>query len=125
MKKTEIERYRVKLEAKRQEILAKHPGNRLDVIVVDCSGNDDSTQFGVDIWVGIGFVNSQSKLLRNIEGALQRIKDGVYGTCIACDKVIATKRLNAVPWTRHCINCKEDSGPELTAGRFRPEYRPK
>ena len=29
------------------------------------------------------------------------------GECISCGKEINAKRLEAVPWTRHCIECQE------------------
>jgi RNA polymerase-binding transcription factor DksA len=42
-----------------------------------------------------------------IEEALLRIEKGTYGTCRDCGEPIATARLNAIPWTRVCITCKE------------------
>ena len=47
-------------------------------------------------------------LLRAIESALGRIRDGTYGTCLSCGKEIDEKRLGAVPWAVHCIQCEED-----------------
>lgn len=32
---------------------------------------------------------------------------GTFGICIACDGTISYKRLQAVPWTRYCINCQD------------------
>jgi DnaK suppressor protein len=42
-----------------------------------------------------------------VEGALARIREGAFGECISCGKEINPKRLEAVPWTRHCIECQE------------------
>src|ERR1700680_4674396 len=39
--------------------------------------------------------------------ALVRIREGGFGECIHCGKEISAKRLEAVPWTRHCIECQE------------------
>ncbi len=39
--------------------------------------------------------------------ALDRIKDGSFGECIHCGSTIGTKRLEALPWTPHCIECQE------------------
>ena len=51
--------------------------------------------------------NSERQLLQMVEGALSRIREGVFGECISCGKEINPKRLEAVPWTRHCIECQE------------------
>ena len=42
-----------------------------------------------------------------LEEALLRIDKGTYGTCRDCGEPIAAARLNAIPWTRVCITCKE------------------
>jgi DnaK suppressor protein len=42
-----------------------------------------------------------------VDGALERIREGSFGECIACGDEINPKRLEAVPWTRHCIECQE------------------
>lgn len=39
--------------------------------------------------------------------ALSRIEVGAYGQCVNCGATIGEKRLRAVPWTRHCIDCQE------------------
>jgi RNA polymerase-binding protein DksA len=49
--------------------------------------------------------NSENVLL-SIDGALDRIQAGTYGTCINCGKPIAEDRLAAIPWATHCIDCK-------------------
>ena len=41
-----------------------------------------------------------------IREALDRISDKSYGTCVNCDNPIQPKRLEAVPWTRHCLQCQ-------------------
>lgn len=51
--------------------------------------------------------NSERQLLAMVEGALNRIREGTFGECISCGKEINSKRLDAVPWTRHCIECQE------------------
>jgi DnaK suppressor protein len=58
------------------------------------------------------------QLLQMVEGALVRINEGTYGDCISCGTEINPKRLEAVPWARHCIACQEkhEKG-ELEAAR--------
>lgn len=51
--------------------------------------------------------NNERQLLQMVEGALTRIHEGNFGQCISCGNDINPKRLEAVPWTRHCIVCQE------------------
>lgn len=45
--------------------------------------------------------------LSQIRLALERIDEGSYGQCLQCGNPIGEKRLEAVPWTPFCIDCKE------------------
>jgi DnaK suppressor protein len=45
-------------------------------------------------------------ILQLIRDALDRIEDKSYGTCVNCEEIIGPKRLEAVPWTRLCIQCQ-------------------
>jgi len=51
--------------------------------------------------------NADRQLLQMVETALVRLREGSFGECISCGKEINPKRLEAVPWTRHCIECQE------------------
>ena len=51
--------------------------------------------------------NNERQLLQMVDGALDRIREGSFGQCISCGEEINSKRLEAVPWTRHCIACQE------------------
>ena len=46
-------------------------------------------------------------LLQLIDEALFRIEDGEFGKCIHCGQPIQEKRLEAVPWARHCLRCQD------------------
>jgi len=58
--------------------------------------------------------NNDRQLLQMVDAALSRIREGTFGECISCGKEINPKRLEAVPWTRHCIECQE----KLEQGRL-------
>ena len=45
--------------------------------------------------------------LRQVQRALQRLRNGSFGICTTCEEAIGLKRLQAVPWTNHCIQCQE------------------
>jgi DnaK suppressor protein len=57
--------------------------------------------------ISIQLKQTDAKLLRAIEDALQRVEAGTYGICVECDEEISPARLRAVPWTKVCITCKE------------------
>ncbi len=50
---------------------------------------------------------ADARLLRAIEEALVRISQGTFGMCEVCKQPISKVRLEAVPWARHCRECKE------------------
>ncbi len=58
--------------------------------------------------------------LSEIEDALERIRDNVYGTCEECGEPIAEKRLRALPAARVCVECQSRNERELkiSGGRF-------
>ena len=47
------------------------------------------------------------RMLDLIDEALERIERGKYGKCIHCGSPILEKRLQAVPWARHCLRCQD------------------
>jgi DnaK suppressor protein len=49
---------------------------------------------------------TDGKLLRAIEDALTRIRNEKFGICEECGEPISNARLEAVPWTRWCRDCK-------------------
>ena len=46
-------------------------------------------------------------LLKAVNGALDQIDAGRFGSCRNCGQEIGFKRLEAIPWTRYCITCQE------------------
>jgi RNA polymerase-binding protein DksA len=51
-----------------------------------------------------GLEERARETLRQIDGALQRIEDGAYGSCELCGKPIGEERLHAIPWAARCID---------------------
>jgi RNA polymerase-binding protein DksA len=45
-------------------------------------------------------------VLAAIDSALGRIEAGTYGKCQSCGRDISPERLEAIPWTTRCIDCK-------------------
>lgn len=51
----------------------------------------------------------ESRELANIEIALERIREGHYGACEACECQIPMARLQALPYATLCINCQREA----------------
>jgi DnaK suppressor protein len=51
-------------------------------------------------------------LLSQIEDALRRLDDGSYGVCTGCERRIDFDRLDAIPYSTLCMECRrrEESG---------------
>jgi RNA polymerase-binding protein DksA len=49
--------------------------------------------------------NSEN-VLDAIDGALLRIENGTFGTCVRCGRPIAEERLEAIPYATRCIDCQ-------------------
>jgi len=48
----------------------------------------------------------ERKLIKKIDQAINRIKEGEFGECDSCGGDISIKRLQARPVTTQCIECK-------------------
>ena len=77
---------------------------RADTVDMATSETDAATQ--------ILLHQTDGKLLHAIEDALTRIRHEEFGICEECGQPISKARLEAVPWTRWCRDCKDrqDSG---------------
>jgi DnaK suppressor protein len=60
-----------------------------------------------EVHIQLKLKQTDAKILQAIEEALWRMEKGTYGICRDCGEEIARARLEAIPWTRVCITCKE------------------
>ena len=72
-------------------------------------------------------MNRKATLLRQVAEALERIAEGKYGACLACQEAISPKRLAALPWAALCFECQqaEENAPVTDAktnAGLRPGY---
>ena len=111
MNKRELKKFKIALEEKRDAIVnttgkKPHWENMADTRhgdFVDQASDDN------EIHVNLKLLQTDAKLLRAIEAAIERIDNGDYGVCASCGEEITVARLNAVPWTSVCIACKGKS----------------
>ena len=67
-------------------------------------GDQANTAYTREFFFELG--NGDRRLLRDVVAALQRIDDGSFGNCERCGEAIGDKRLEALPFARHCIDCQ-------------------
>jgi len=53
----------------------------------------------------LGLLEMQGQTLDEVNAALDRIHQGTYGRCLDCGAEISAGRLDALPYTPHCIKC--------------------
>lgn len=110
MDKKKLDQFRKRLEQRQQELRRTVSRTEQD----GRSADEDTAQDIADRAASSynkEFLFSQSnndrQLLQMVDGALARMREGSFGECISCGREINSKRLEAVPWTRHCIECQE------------------
>jgi DnaK suppressor protein len=112
MRARELDRYKRLLLEKQQE-LSTPPGDTAAVVppAGEPSGDLlDKANADLEAALQIRLHQTDGRLLRAIDEALARIRDGSFGICKACGHHISKARLEAVPWTRLCRECKEQLG---------------
>lgn len=108
------ERFKEMLLRKRREIfqnMFEIEGEALKKSRLDASGDLSSmpihmADLGTDNYeqeFALGLMDSERRLLTQIDEALQRIEDGSYGICQGTGKPIRKARLEAQPWAQYCV----------------------
>src|ERR1700752_4832897 len=110
MDKKRLDYYKKKLLARREEVTktiarTQEEGRTADedptVDLADKAANSYTKEFL------FGRSNTARTILKLIYGALKRINTDEYGVCANCQEEMQQKRLEAVPWAKHCITCQE------------------
>ena len=96
---------------KRGEILAASTGTRPLPASMDVNSRQgdlaDQASGNNEVHIQLKLKQTDAKILQAIEEALVRMEKGTYGICRDCGEPIAKARLEAIPWTRVCIACKQ------------------
>ena len=112
----ELEKFRALLWAKRNELLGNVSYMEQDVLKEN--GSDLShvpihmADLGTDSYeqeFTLDLMDSERKLISDIDNALARIENGTYGICEMDGKPIPKPRLEAIPWARYCVACASNS----------------
>ena len=110
MDKKKAEMFRKRLLAKQEELLRVVSKSEQDGRQADEEATQDIADKAANSYTK-EFLFHQSddnrRMLQLVNEALERLKSGSYGLCVACHEEVQQKRLEAVPWARHCIECQE------------------
>jgi len=110
MDKKRLEYYKKRLLTRREELTktiarTQEEGRAADddptVDLADKAANSYTKEFL------FGMTNADRSVLNLIDEALKRITKNEFGVCANCQEEMQQKRLEAVPWAKHCIGCQE------------------
>jgi DnaK suppressor protein len=110
MDQKKIKLFREKLVEKKQEILEAYNKNKTYGKEADAEGAQDIADKATSSYAKeflFSLSNSERDMLQLVDEALVRIGDRRFGVCVVCEDEMDKKRLEAVPWARHCISCQE------------------
>ena len=118
---TSTENYHKMLLEKREQVLSGL-GIKFDTLAkMGRVAEEDQAQISHDEFISLQLNSLDYLQLRLVEEALDRVRSGDYGVCLACEQPIPAKRLAAVPWARYCVACQETIGAnpdgEIVASR--------
>ncbi|MFI5334972.1 MAG: TraR/DksA family transcriptional regulator [Chlamydiales bacterium] len=112
LKKTEVLRFKSRLEEMRQQMMQLVKGATEEVKTDQKSkgysqhqadeGTDD-----FDRTINLEVTNKEFSILRQIERALEKIDENTYGICDLTGEEIPMKRLEAVPYATMTVQAQE------------------
>jgi RNA polymerase-binding protein DksA len=102
--------YRQKLRDKQADLTAEIARIEQDrhqfenIEVEDYGDRAENTYTKESLFQQIDLSRGQLSL---VEDALRRLAAGDFGRCVDCGGEIESKRLEAVPWASHCMQCEQ------------------
>jgi len=112
--KKELDRYREILLDKRRDLVGDVSTMERGVLNLGDKSGDPATDVaeqGSDAYdqsLSIGLAEVDRKLIREIDAAIKRIDDKVYGLCEVTGNPIPATRLNELPWARLSIEAARE-----------------
>jgi RNA polymerase-binding transcription factor len=110
MDKRKVEHYKKQLLEKQEDLRRMVARSEQDGREADGEATQDPGDRAANSYTK-EFLFHQSddhrRILQLIQEALKRTENGSYGLCVECRHDVQRKRLDAVPWARHCIECQE------------------
>jgi DnaK suppressor protein len=115
LKGPRIEKFKQRLIAKRKELVSEVRGSNVGSLETSGDGIQDiadqaSSAYTKEFLLSIG--DAERRMLRQVDEALDKIRQDTYGLCESCGERINERRLEALPFAKLCIKCQEKEEDE-------------
>jgi DnaK suppressor protein len=114
--KKELDEYRKKLVARRNDLVHKLSEFRNESKQVESDIAQDLADKAESSYTKeflLSMSDTERDELLYIDAAMKRIDKKEFGNCLMCQKEISKKRLTYLPWTPLCIECEEKAETEI------------
>jgi RNA polymerase-binding transcription factor DksA len=115
MTKADRERYRSMLQAARTRLTGdvshladeamRVRGSQDGAALSPGSDLADQGSDSYELESTLSLLQNQEQTLEEIDAALERLRRETFGRCEECGGAITKARLQALPYTRHCVAC--------------------
>lgn len=110
MDKRRVRVFRDKLLDRRESLVGQVQQAELYTRERDAEATQDPADMAANAYTKellVSMSDNDRQLLSLIDEALERMEDSGFGKCIRCGQALPEKRLEAVPWARHCVRCQD------------------
>src|SRR6187551_2204537 len=110
MDKRRVRVFRDKLMDRRDSLVGQVQQAELYSRERDAEATQDPADMAANAYTKellVSMSDNDRQLLNLIDEALVRMDDSGYGKCVHCGEALPEKRLDAVPWARHCVRCQD------------------
>jgi RNA polymerase-binding transcription factor len=110
MDKRRVRVFRDKLLDRRESLVGQVQQAELYTRERDAEATQDPADMAANAYTKellVSMSDNDRQLLNLIDEALERMEDSGFGKCIRCGQALPEKRLEAVPWARHCVRCQD------------------
>ena len=110
MDQKRVRLFREKLLQKKQDILEIYSKNKTYGKEADGEATQDVADKAANSYTKeflFSLSNAERDTLSLVDEALQRLGSKGFGICVSCEGEVEKKRLEAVPWAKHCLACQQ------------------
>jgi len=111
MDEEQLQEIKTRLLQMREEVLAESQrayaaSQSLGKDGVPDIGDMSSNSYNQEVLMNLS--EAQRAQVRDIDAALERMEQGVYGLCLRCEEEIPSRRMEVRPFSRYCVDCKSE-----------------
>jgi DnaK suppressor protein len=110
MDKRRVRVFRDRLLDRRESLVGQVQQAELYTRERDAEATQDPADMAANAYTKellVSMSDNDRQLLNLIDEALERMDDSGFGKCVRCGQALPEKRLEALPWARHCVRCQD------------------